>query len=456
MIKPKQQENNEGENLIAGAFRKLEIPTSYAVLVAVSGGMDSVALLHMFVNSGIKTGIAHVNFNLRGEESDGDEAFVKALADKYSLPFYCQYFNTEEFAKQQGISIQMAARLLRYRWFEKIAAQYKRDFIATAHHLDDQIETFFINLLRGTGIGGLKGIAAKSGIFIRPLIDTPLSTIEEYVKNHNLCFREDSSNISNDYLRNRIRHQLIPVFDELQPSFRKIMAGNLELLTETESFFRNEINKLKSEIITQHDSKLELSITKLTQTGFPDLLLYEILKEYDFTTDQTQFILQSVDAQPGKTFYSSSHRLIKDREVFILQSLSETGVSDSEFIIEEGMAEIFAPLHLEFQIQRKDADFLVIADPNKAFLDFDTLVFPLKIRQWKQGDRIKPFGMKGQMKISDFFTANKFSIADKERTWLLTDAHDRIVWIVGYRIADQNRIKSITQTAFVITISGSK
>ncbi|MGB4206168.1 MAG: tRNA lysidine(34) synthetase TilS [Bacteroidales bacterium] len=456
MRNPKQKYNNEDENLIAGAFRKMGIPASSAVLVAVSGGLDSVALLHMFVNSGIKTGIAHVNFNLRGEESDGDEAFVKALAEKYCLPFYCRHFNTEDHAKQQGISIQMAARSLRYRWFEEIAAQYEWDFVATAHHLDDQIETFFINLLRGTGIGGLKGIAAKSGIFIRPLIDTPLSTIEEYVKNHNLCFREDSSNISNDYLRNRIRHQLIPVFDELQPLFRKIMAGNLKLLTETESFFRNEINKLKSEIITQHDAGLELSITKLIQTGFPGLLLYEILKEYGFTTDQAQFIFQSVDAQPGKTFYSSSHRLVKDREVFILQSLSETGISDSEFIIEEGMAEIFAPLHLEFQIQRMNTDFQVIADPNKAFLDFDTLVFPLKIRKWKQGDRIKPFGMKGQMKISDFFTANKFSIADKERTWLLTDAHDHIVWIIGYRIADQNRIKSTTQTAFVITINGSK
>ncbi len=454
-IKKPEQQSIAMSKIMRGAVSdKLGIPSRSRILIAVSGGMDSAALLHLFANTGIEAGVAHVNFKLRGEESDHDEIFVKTLAHTYGLPFYCQHFDTADFASLQGISIQMAARQLRYKWFEKIATQHQWDFVATAHHLDDQIETFFINLLRGTGIGGLKGIPAKSGIFIRPLIDISRNEIEKYVRANRLDFREDSSNISTDYLRNRIRHQLLPVFENLQPSFRKIMAGNLCLLSDAELLYRKALHELKDRIVTKQDSRVEISFPGLFDSGFPNLLLYEILHEYGFNSEQTQMILKTVDAHSGKTFYSANHRLIRDREVFILQPISETSPADSKFVIEKEITEIFAPLHLMFHIQPKNIDFHPVADPAKAFLDYDTLNFPLRIRKWKQGDKMKPLGMKGHMKLSDFFTANKFSIADKEQSWLLTDSSDQIVWIIGHRIADQNRIKSTTQTVFTITVNG--
>jgi tRNA(Ile)-lysidine synthase len=431
-------------------FQKLQIPPHARILVAVSGGMDSVALLHLLNNLEFTIAVAHVNFQLRGDESNCDEAFVKALAAQNNVPFYSKCYDTKSFADKEGISKQMAARDLRYKWFEELATQHQFDFIATAHHLDDQIETFFINLLRGTGISGLKGIPAKSGLIIRPLLLFYRSEIEEYVKTRRLDYREDSSNFKTDYLRNRIRHKLLPLLDELQPSFRKVMAGNLDHLMAAENFLRYAIAEQTKGMITGSDSGLEISLPQILKSNHPELLLHEILREYGFSTSQTKQIFQALDSQPGKIFFTDSHRLIKDREFLLIQPLSELDGDESGMVIEDGITEVFCPLHLQFQTLARDIDFQPSPDPDKAFLDLATLQFPLKVRKWKQGDRFKPLGMKGQMKLSDFFVANKFSIAEKERTWLLTDNADNIIWIIGHRIADQNRIRPATRSVYSI------
>lgn len=439
------------EKFIHHFSQKFKIPPHSRILVAVSGGMDSVALLHLLNDTNFIIGIAHANFQLRGNESDQDASFVKALSDRYSLPFYTKRFDTKSHGDKEGISTQMAARQLRYIWFEELAIEKQWDYIATAHQMDDQIETFFINLLRGTGISGLKGIQAAAGNIIRPLLPFYRNEIELYVKTNRLDYREDSSNIKTDYLRNRIRHHLIPMLDELQPAFRKIMSGNIDHLESAESFFRENIARLIPGIVKYQKNEAHISIPDLLSSGHAELLLHEILFPYGFTTAQTRQIWQTHEAQAGKTFFSPTHRLLKDREKMLLQPLADVENYKDEFAIEIDTSEVFAPLHLQFQSMARNLDFCPVADPDKAFLDFDTLEFPLKIRKWKPGDKLKPLGMKGHMKLSDFFIANKFSIAEKEKTWLLTDSNHRIIWIIGHRIADQNKIKPATKSIYKIS-----
>lgn len=438
------------EKFIFHLNHDLKIVKQSRILIAVSGGLDSVALLHLLNKAELKIGVAHINFKLRGYESDCDESFVKVLADQYELPFYSVHFATSDFAEKEGISIQMAARQLRYEWFEKIAASNKYDFVATAHHLDDQIETFFINLLRGSGIGGLKGIPVRTGIVIRPLLPFHRSEIEEYVKTNRLDFREDSSNLKSDYLRNRIRHHLIPLLEELKPSFRKVMAGNLEHLSATEAFYREAIGHLSSGIIKHAESGVYISIQDLLNSSYPELLLHEILQDFGFSTSQTKQIFITTGAQPGKIFRSETHRLIKDRDNFILQSFNDIDDDKAGYTVECDTTEVVHPICLQFKIIERNIDFHPFANPDIALLDFDTIKFPLIIRKWKQGDRFKPLGLSGHVKLSDFFIANKLSISDKEKIWLLTNASDQILWIIGFRIAGNFRIRPSTKTIYMI------
>lgn len=433
-------------------FKEFGISSNSRILAAVSGGMDSVAMLHLLKSAGVDTGVAHVNFCLRGEESDTDEVFVQRLAAKYGFRFYCKRFDTARVAENENISIQMAARKLRYSWFEEIRIQYGYDRIATAHNMDDQIETFFINLLRGTGISGIKGIPPESGYIIRPMLAFYRNEIEEYIKEHRLEYREDSSNSEIDYLRNRIRHQLIPMIEEMQPGFRKVMAGNLEHFSQAEELLREFIKDFTSQLLLPEPDGLNISIDRLSESRFPLLLLHEILKDYGFGSPQILQIWHSLQAQSGKQFFSATHRLIRDRNTLIVQSLSAIEHQCIEFEINEGTAEILNPIHLQIHQNLRGFDFHPTADPHKAFLDADTIRFPLKIRKWKKGDRFKPLGMQGQMKLSDFFTANKFSIAEKENTWLLTDARNQIVWIIGHRISEVNRIKPSTTRILALTL----
>jgi len=427
---------------------KLLLPTD-KIILAVSGGVDSSVMLHLFHTSGIRAVVAHCNFRLRGEQSDADETFVRELANFYNVPFFVMHFNTLEYAELQKLSIQMAARELRYNWFENLRQLQGFQYIATAHNADDAIETFFINLMRGSGIQGLTGIKNKNGLIIRPLLFAFRSEIMEYCNKHKLKFRNDASNDSDAYLRNKIRHTLIPVFSELNPEFNKVMSDNLTRLSDAEKIYSDYINEATQDVmISKDDGSFYISIEKLNDSPAPKLLLFEILKNFRFSSKTSLEIFNNLNGEAGSVYYSEEKRLIKDRTHLILTPLENK--NELKFYIDKDTNEISFPIHLKFEIRTAE-EYSVSSDKHVAVIDADKLSFPLLARHWQKGDYFKPIGMEGIKKLSDFFIDSKLSIADKENTWILTSAGE-IVWIVGMRLDDRFKITKKTKKIFIVEI----
>ena len=417
------------------------------ILLAVSGGIDSVVMSELFHKAGYSFGIAHCNFGLRGKESDADEVFVEKLAGRYKVSFYCKRFLTTKDAKEKGISIQMAARELRYQWFEEIRVNEKYAFIATAHHLDDQVETFFINLLRSTGIAGFHGILPRQGNIIRPLLFSYRDNIEAFARKYKLIFREDSSNQETKYLRNKIRHEVIPVFRELNPAFPQILTETILRMRETEIIFRKSIEATRKKIIRNDNNGIYIRIEELRKLSPVDIYAFELLSPFGFHEPVIRDILHSINDPSGKFFYSSTYRLIKNREELILNPLSEnkeSRVKNAEISIPENKKEIRKPVHLSFTKTTTGKKFSI--DPSKevANLDLRKIVFPLLLRRWKRGDSFYPFGLNKKKKLSDYFIDSKLSILEKENTWLLCSGI-HIIWIIGHRIDHRFRVTSQTK-----------
>jgi tRNA(Ile)-lysidine synthase len=423
------------------------------ILVTVSGGIDSVVLLDLLVRAGFDTGVAHCNFQLRGEESDGDARFTESLAEKYGLDFYKKKFRTRQVALEEGISIQMAARNLRYQWFEETRKRHGYNAIATAHNQDDVLETFFINLSRGTGIRGLTGIPAKAGHVIRPLLFASRASIREYAADHELTFREDSSNASDKYLRNRVRHRILPMLEEQNPSFRQSLIDTMAKLSETEGIFSREMNKLKESMVIINGDRVSIPIRELEKLDAKNTILYEILSDYNFGPSVIEDICQSLLAQPGKQFFSPTHRLVRDREELILTPLTEDEPRRYYLELEEG--QIFDPIDLEWVIIDNTENFRIPKDPNTACLDLDLLRFPLILRRWQKGDYFQPLGMQGMKKLSDFLIDEKVSRPDKEKVWLLASGQ-KILWVIGYRIDERFRITERTWQVLMLRYSPGK
>ena len=423
------------------------IRKSDKILLTVSGGIDSVVMLDLFIRAGYNCAIAHCNFGLRGTESDGDEDLVRQLAYKYGVKFFCKRFNTEEYAEDESISIQMAARKLRYDWFEKVRKSHPYDLIATAHNQDDVLETFFINLSRGSGIRGLTGIKVISGKIIRPLLFAPRSLIETYANECSLSFREDSSNASEKYIRNKIRHKILPLFENINPGFRNTMMETIQKLRDTEAIYSDEINLRRNEIITTREDLVSISLDLLRNLSQRKTYLFEFLSEYHFTPKQIIDIDDSINATSGKQFFSTTHRLVKDRSKLII-----TPIGDEEyrkFYIAEGTNQIFEPVHLEFIVIEHTPGFRIPPESSIACLDYDLLTFPLLIRKWQSGDYFHPLGMKHRKKLSDFLVDQKISIVEKENIWLLLNNED-IVWLINHRIDERYKITSKTRQVFMI------
>lgn len=420
----------------------------HKILLAVSGGIDSMVMLNLFEKSNFNYGVVHCNFQLRGADSDKDEDFVRQHVLVHGTPFFFNRFETEEYADLNGISIEMAARELRYRYFEQIRAENNFDFIATAHHLDDLLETFFLNLTRKTGIRGLTGIKEKSGQLIRPMLFTNRKEIEDFARESFISFREDRTNSEVVYQRNFIRHRIFPLFLSMNPAFDSNLAETIKNLRETEEVYTFFIEKEKEKIISQSENELSVEIEELLKSPFPDTVLFEILSSFNFNPKVSTQVFQSLLNPPGKQFFSKSHRLVKDRKYLFV-----TPLPDSEkriFYIEEDDLELFAPFDLT--IEKIGADnFQLLKDKNIACVSFDKLDFPLLIRKWQQGDYFKPLGMSGFKKISDFLIDEKVPIHKKENVWLLCSGR-KVVWIMGYRIDERFKITSDTKTVLKVEI----
>lgn len=431
-------------------LKKHNIPKDANFIVAVSGGADSITLLHAFKFLNLKILALHCNFNLRGKESDMDEQFVKRFCDIYGIALSVKKFDTTGYAKEKGVSIEMAARELRYAWFAEMKTKKKMDYIVTGHHADDVAETFFINICRGTGIKGLTGIKPVNGDILRPLLPFSRVDILTYIANNQLGFRTDSTNNSLNYIRNRIRHQVIPVFKEINPAFNQTIEENCETLKETEAIFRYGIAQLQEQVMAREEDEILIDIQKTLETPAPYTLLYETLKPFGFNKTQIRDILQSQTATPGKQFIAGNYILTRGRRYWRIFN-SEAHTETHTLISQEGEYQINGNTY-RFTIHPITPNFIIPKDPSVASLDAGKIKFPMLIRNWQAGDYFCPIGMKkSKKKISDFFTDRKFSAKQKKECLLLL-SEDKIAWIVGNRPDERFKITSFTQNILIAEV----
>ena len=420
------------------------------ILIALSGGVDSIVLSHLMCRANYKISLAHCNFHLRDEESNRDEAFVRRWAKENNIPLFVKEFDTYQYMKENKLSLEMAARDLRYNWFNSLLESEGFTCLCTAHHLDDSIETFFINLLRGTGIAGLHGIKVKNDKIVRPLLFATREEILSYAKQNNISYVEDSTNSETKFTRNKIRHNLFPVLREINPNFEFALKKDIEYLNDTEFIFRREIEKTKKEIIETEQEVIKINISKLKQLNPMKIYLYEILSEYGFNETNINDILSCLDEISGKQFFSKTHRLVKDRQYIFIDVIKNNTTNDF-FLIDNCQSSLIYPLKMQIELLR-DLKFINISkDKNIAMLDADLLKFPLILRKWRQGDSFVPFGMKKEKKLSDYFTSNKYSLLDKENQWILC-SEEKIVWLVAERIDDRFRISNKTKNILKIEV----
>ena len=416
------------------------------IVLALSGGIDSMVLADLLLKAKVEFVSAHCNFHLRCEESDGDEKFVREYAEKHDIQCFVKHFDTEKYAAENGISIEMAARDLRYAWFEELRQQLGYDKIAVAHHADDQAETFFINLLRGAGLRGLKGMLPQNGVIIRPLLWASREQIRQYAVENQIFWREDHTNAESVYLRNKIRNQLLPAFDELKPEARQGLYKSLEYLASENELYRELLKEKLSQIVKRNDEVQSFPTPNFQLSTFNFQLLFEWLRQYNFNTDQCRFIFETMNTGIGNKYFSSTHQLIIGRDDLQLSEIK--AVENEEVQIGVGEDVIVLPIHLCFSKLEKTPDFVIDKSSDVAQLDFDKLKFPLTLRHWRYGDRFHPLGMKGSKLLSDFFVDQKFTEWQKRKVWLLVSADGDILWVVGHRIDDRFKIKKETKTIF--------
>jgi len=416
--------------------------SSQRILLAVSGGADSMLMLHLFHQNGFSMAVAHCNFGLRGKESDGDEQFVADYCDRHNIAFYTKSFETAEYAYSKGISIEMAARELRYGWFDELIRQNHFDYLATAHHQDDVIETFLINLSRGSGIRGLSGIQPKSGKIIRPMLFTNREEILDYCQRISIAYRTDSTNKDTIYKRNLIRHEIIPLLEQVNPAFRRNAQKTIGTLNETGQLFQQRINEIKSVVFSDDELGAMIHIEKLMNFSPLKTILFELVRDFGFQPEQMDDIIDSLTKESGRKFYSENYRLIKDRD-YLLIVPNPLG-QEKLFYIEEDCQKLNYPIRLSIEHIERTSVFRYSTNPNVADFDLDKLEFPLILRHWQEGEYFQPLGMKGLKKLSDFFIDGKYSIPEKENAWILASGN-RPIWIVGKRLDDRVKIDEKTK-----------
>ncbi|WP_162427442.1 tRNA lysidine(34) synthetase TilS [Pontibacter pudoricolor] len=418
------------------------------ILAAVSGGIDSVVLCEVLHKLKYDFAIAHCNFGLRAEDAEADQVFVKKLAKKYDVPFFTENFNTKAFAEQEKLSIQMAARTLRYQWFEQVRQQEGYDYIATAHHSNDTTETILLHLTKGTGIAGLHGIPPKNGHIIRPMLSVTKDDIFELVTERKLIWREDVSNETTKYQRNKIRHEVIPILKEINPSLEETMQHTAERVSHAETIVAAYIDNLREQSVKEAENAWYISLVPLQNaTGLP-VVLHELLRPFNYSYGVVLELVEALEGISGKQFDSPTHTLVKDRDQLVItpRNLSSFG----SILINEGDTTIDAG-NFTFNIKYVDAaNYKLNTKPFVAALDAEQLRFPLKLRGWQEGDWFVPLGMNGKKKISDFLIDKKVPANLKSQTLVLV-SDQSIAWIVNQRL--DNRFKVTDKTEKVVEIS---
>ena len=423
---------NNFSNLLTGEF-----------LLACSGGLDSVVLAHLCSAAKLNFSIAHCNFRLRGEESRGDEKFVQKLTQNLNKTFYVTHFDTMGYMNKNKVNIQIAARDLRYAWFAELMQENNLNTLVTAHHADDNLETFIINLSRGTGIDGLTGIPEKTETISRPLLHFSRAQILEYANTENLKWRDDTSNSDTKYLRNKIRHEIIPVLKELHPTFLENFKLTSSHLVDSSRILNTHIELLKSRCFEAFEDGYRISIAELEVLYPQKAYLHALLKDYGFTAWQD--IVRLLNGLSGKEIRSKTHRLLKDRNYLLLVELRAEDIRSYDIL--EGQTEVRIPIRMDIEevssLQEQDKNILYVAK--------EALKYPLTVRKWEKGDYFYPFGMPGKKRLSKYFKDEKMSVIAKEKQWLLCSGEE-IVWVIGLRTDDRFSVTENTKQILKFTV----
>ena len=407
-------------------------------IIACSGGLDSVVLTELCHQAGLQFSLAHCNFSLRGIASDGDEHFVRDLGERLGRVTYVTHFDTIGYVNLHKISVQMAARELRYTWFEQLLKENGFSFLLTAHHANDNLETFLINLSRGTGIDGLTGIPAKTNYLRRPLLPFSRQELEDFAQKQELQWREDASNSDTKYLRNKIRFDVVPELIELHPTFSDNFKKTLAYLNQTETIASAYLQKIKKELFVASEEKIEISIEKLKELQPLPTYLYGLFSEYGF--NEMQNLEDLLDGMSGKQLVSHSHILLKNREKLLLYKMDKIHQDEKEFLINEEVGSSQLPIPLKFLVVAERSN----NSEKEIFVQKNKLKYPLVIRKWKKGDYFYPIGLNRKKKLSKFFKDEKLDILSKEATWLLC-SNEQIVWVIGMRADHRFRVTDTTQ-----------
>lgn len=430
------------QNHLAVRFPFLE---DKKLFLAVSGGLDSMVLLHLFQQLPFEIAVLHCNFQLRGLESFGDQNFIQKYCDENAVPIFSTQFDTEAFAKDYKLSTQVAARELRYNWFYELLETENFDYILTAHHADDNLETFIINLTRGTGLEGLTGIPEQNDKIVRPLLPFSREEILEYAKQNNIQWREDSSNASNKYLRNKIRHDLVPILKEINPNFLNAFQKTQGYLQESQEMVEDASIMIYQQVAKEEGEDIHFDLNQLKKLPNYKSYLYQWLNEFGFVAWNDIYDL--VEGQSGKQVFSADFRLLKNRDTLILSPISE--LEENE-VFEIGAAEEDVNFPLKLKLCQVDD---ITIDSNKAiFVDAEKIRFPLILRKWKEGDVFHPFGMNGKSKkLSKLFKDEKLSLIEKEKIWILC-SDNQIVWVIGIRQDERFKIENTTNKIIKIEL----
>ncbi len=397
------------------------------LLLTASGGVDSVVLTHLFKTLGFDCYIAHCNFKLRDSDSDLDESFIKDFAQTLNIKTFTQQFDTVDYALKNKLSIQTAARNIRYKWVNELLINQHLDYIITAHHADDNLETFLINLTRSSGLDGLIGIPEINGKIIRPLLSFSKKQILEYAQIHGIKWREDSTNREVKYVRNKIRHKIIPVLKEINPNILKSFEKTSKNLLESRQIINDKIEEISSDLLNKEGDFHKIEIYEVLKLKKPKAYLYQILKQFNFSEWNNVYGLLS--AQTGKSIHSKTHTLLKNRGHLLIFSNDEEQDRNQQFEIGMGIYEI----DKNIKVYIRDVKKKQVVSKKCIVVNKNLVTFPMIIRKWGKGDFFYPTGMKGKKKVSKFFKDEKLSKIIKEKTWILCTKKNEIIWIVGMR-----------------------